>query len=62
MKRQLTTTIAIIFLASSSVAIGVATMIWGWGLTPKNWWIIIGLGVFAQAVIQLLLKAVSNDK
>lgn len=40
-----------------SVLISMATMIWGWGVEPKSWAIIIILGVFGQIFAQVIIQA-----
>ena len=37
-----------IFGVCLAVALSILVMIHGWGLEPKSWWWIIGIGVFGQ--------------
>lgn len=44
------------FLAYAAMAVGinVLVLIHGWGLTPKSWWWIIGVGVFMSIVVHTI--------
>ena len=60
--------IAVILLVTLGLTISVAasiiTMIYGWGLHPQNWWVIIGIGLgvnsFAQIIIEVAKKLGEN--
>jgi len=39
-----------------SVGMSVLVMIYGWGLEPKSWWWIIGVGFFGQIIAQAIIK------
>ena len=48
-----------LFILSLSVVFEICVSIYGWGLTPKSWPVIIGVGFFGQAIllfIQLSLE------
>lgn len=45
----------------SLVALQVGSMIWGWGLTPKSWLAILGLGVVMPAITRWWLIEESVD-
>ena len=54
------------FLSIFSICLGVActiiTMIFGWGLEPKSWGVIIGIGVFGHIfALTTSFIAVSKD-
>jgi hypothetical protein len=44
-----------------SFCLGLVTMIFGWGLEPKSWGVIIGVGVFGQ-IFALTISAISVHK
>lgn len=46
--------LANVFCLALIVLISILTMIYGWGLTPKSWWWIIGCGFFAALFIRLV--------
>ena len=46
--------IALLFVVSVAVGLQVAVMIFGWGLSPKSWWWIIGIGLFGQAFMKMI--------
>lgn len=50
--------IAIFLLLIMSVVISIATMIWGWGLTIENGWIVTGgyLWIFIQSTLVQLMN------
>ena len=51
-----TTVIALI------VALNIAVMIYGWGLTPQSWWWIIGVGLFGNVFMTAVgNKVMKND-
>jgi len=39
-----------------AVALSILVLIHGWGLEPKSWWWIIGVGVFGQIMAQLIAR------
>ncbi len=39
-----------------TVLLTILVMIYGWGLTPKSWWWIIGIGFFGQILAQLIIR------
>lgn len=53
--------LATLFLLICAVSISVLTMIYGWGLHPKNWYVIIGLGVFGAAFLQWLMGRLKKE-
>ena len=50
--------LATLFLQACSVAIQVGVMIYGWGLQPKSWGWIIGMGCCAQMVVLIFLHII----
>lgn len=53
--------LAIMFVLCLCVASSICVMMFGWGMTPKNWWWIIGVGVFGQTVLSSLAQKVMKD-
>lgn len=35
--------------------LSVITMIYGWGVSPKSWLVILGVGLFSQFFLQVLV-------
>jgi hypothetical protein len=58
----MTKVLALLCVTSISIAIYVLTLMWGWGLEPKNWWAIIGLGVFGQTIMYTIGRKVLDEK
>jgi len=38
-----------------SIVLSVSVLIYGWGLTPKSWFWILGIGFFGQLIAQALI-------
>jgi len=53
---------SILFLFSVSVLLSFGSMIYGWGIQPKNIWAIIGFGVLGQTFVQIFFTAAKDDK
>lgn len=53
--------LAYVFLLAVSVGLSVFVSIVGWGLTPRNWWAIIGAGLFGHVVVRLMMQAVEKE-
>lgn len=55
--------LSMFFVLGVMVALSAYTMIYGWGLEPKSWWIIIGVGVFGQGFMKMIGdKAMKSDE
>jgi len=54
--------LALLFVSLLSILTTVLTLMWGWGMEPKNWWAIIGLGIVAQTVLYTIGKKVIDAK
>ena len=56
--------LAILFVVALSVGASICVMMFGWGMTPKNWWWIVGVGLFGQTVLTSLMQALvkTEDK
>lgn len=50
-----------LFLLCLLVGTQVIVMIFGWGLQPKSWWWIIGVGVFVNTVWRALADKLEKD-
>uniref|UniRef100_A0A6M3IS46 Uncharacterized protein n=1 Tax=viral metagenome TaxID=1070528 RepID=A0A6M3IS46_9ZZZZ len=48
--------VIVIFGLCIAVGLSILVMIKGWGLEPKSWWWIIGVGIFGQIFAQLIVK------
>jgi len=44
-----------------AIGLSILVMIYGWGLEPKSWWWIIGVGFFGQIGAHLLIKIAGTD-
>lgn len=53
--------LAMMFCLGLAVALSVCVMVYGWGVTPKSWYWIIGGGLFGQTLLQILIKAASGE-
>lgn len=58
---MITKLIASLALLALAVVINIATMIFGWGLEPKSWTVIILIGFFGQMFIQVCSAWVTLD-
>ena len=45
---------SVFFVLTVMIALQVVVMMYGWGLEPKSWWIIVGIGVFGQGFMKLI--------
>ncbi len=54
--------LALLFVFITLVVLNVLVMINGWGLEPKSWWWIIGVGVFAQLFMKTIGDKILEDK
>ncbi len=51
-----------LFVLIVMVGLQVVVMIYGWGLAPKSWWVIVGIGVFGQTFMKMIGdKVIKND-
>lgn len=54
--------LALLFLLTLSVLGYIAVMIYGWGLEPVSWFWIIGVGVFFNTFVALVIGKVIEGK
>jgi hypothetical protein len=47
-------TLSYILLAGVAVAVQIGVMVYGWGLSPKSLWWIIGIGMFGLASLRVI--------
>ena len=50
-----------LFLLTISVGLNIAVMMYGWGLHPRSWWWIIGVGIVANTVIRSVFERVEKE-
>jgi hypothetical protein len=60
--KTLSDVLAMLFVVSVSVGLSVCVMMFGWGLQPKSWWWIIGVGIFATTFMRWLTDYISKPK
>lgn len=53
--------IAILVTLILLVACQIAVMIYGWGIQPKSWWWIIGVGFFVQLALSLIAERLKKE-
>jgi len=46
--------LALLFIIAVSVTASILTFIYGWGLQPKSWTWIIGVGFFVQVFLYMV--------
>ena len=51
-----------VFGLSLAVLLSILVLIYGWGLEPKSWWWIIGVGVFGQIMAQVIARVGLTEK
>lgn len=56
----LTKFLSTIFVYVLVVAAEVSVLVYGWGLTPKSWWWIVGIGVFGMTFLGVLRGMVNG--
>ena len=54
--------IARMALHTLSFYLSIATLIYGWGLSPKSWGWIIGAGLVGQLFVMVLLLVVQKEE
>lgn len=54
--------IARMFIMATTLAVTVCVQIYGWGLTPKSWWWIVGAGYFLNLFLWVMLSLVDVKK
>lgn len=58
---MLTQLIALLAIFAAQVGMSLIAMIFGWGLWPKNWWVVIGVGVFGTLFAHLVASKVIKE-
>lgn len=53
---------ALFLLAVLSTVLQVLVLIYGWGLQPKSWWWIIGVGIFWAPAVRSWMEKVLKEK
>lgn len=54
--------VAIVSMFAISVGCSVCVMIYGWGLQPRSWWWIIGVGFFVQVAIYAIVGRLKKEE
>ncbi len=54
--------LALLLVLSVSVALSILVIIYGWGLEPKSWGWIVGVGVFMQVFMKIIGGKVMDEK
>ena len=54
--------LAMIFILTLSVGLQILVMIYGWGLQPKSWFWILGIGYFAEGIVRAIASKVVKEK
>ena len=54
--------IALLFTLGCVIALGIAVMIYGWGLHPRSWWWIIGGGIFGQVFLRIIGEIITKSE
>lgn len=44
------TILALLAYLSMMMALSIVVLMFGWGLTPQNWWVIFGIGVVGHSL------------
>ncbi|MDQ5870777.1 MAG: hypothetical protein M3547_01040 [Acidobacteriota bacterium] len=57
----MTKLLALVLVLAILVGNSVLGLIYGWGLTPQNWWAIVGFGVVGQILGKAMLDAVLKE-
>lgn len=53
--------LALLAVMSANVGLQVLVYMKGWGMQPQSWWWIIGIGIFANAVMAKLTVKVVEE-
>lgn len=62
MKQSLTKLMALFFVLVLSTANNVGVMFWGYGVEPKNFWAIIGMGIFANYILYRVIDVITKEE
>lgn len=53
--------LANVFVLTVLVGTQIAVMIYGWGLTPRSWWWIIGVGYFGNIFLHFVVDRLKKE-
>ncbi len=53
--------LAVIFMILIGLSMQVGVMMLGWGVQPKSWWWIVGIGFFGQITAQIITKKLLKE-
>ncbi len=54
--------LASVFVAALAVTNWILVLLYGFGLTVRSWWWVIGCGIVATVAIRALAEAIGKDK
>jgi drug/metabolite transporter (DMT)-like permease len=52
--------IIVTFGLAIAICLSIVNMIYGWGVSPKSWGVIIGVGFFGQVFAQIIMMIGSH--
>lgn len=53
--------VANLFMIAVLVLCNIGVMIYGWGLTPRSWWWIIGVGFFVTVFLKVVWDLIGKE-
>jgi len=56
LRRNLEKLLANVFVITLLVCMNIAVNIWGWGLRPRSWWWILGIGWAATMFVHQIAR------
>lgn len=54
--------IALFAMAVIGTGLQIMVMIYGWGLQPKNWWWIIGVGLILPPIVKWIAEKIIKEE
>jgi hypothetical protein len=59
---MLTKLLANILIVAVLVLCNIGVMIYGWGLTPRSWWWIVGVGFFVTVFVNVIWEFLKKER
>ena len=56
------TALAYLFILCLSLGNWIALLVYGFGMTPQNWWVVFGCGIFGQSLLSMGLKKLQKEE
>jgi RsiW-degrading membrane proteinase PrsW (M82 family) len=53
---------ALLFVLSLTIGLQILSYIYGWGMQPRSWWWIIGVGIFGHAFSMMIAQKIVKEK